>query len=286
LELFTAGSLPVLAESGVRWSSFGSTRTDYPILDRGGGKRRYVFARSRPEMLATQSAHYQRALGLDHTVTNINFPYTTVMDTQFLHDRYPELFPLATMCTFTSENKRFCHECAKCLNYALYALAAGYVDPCFDYDRVLSSSPALLPLIGYAESGVELSHHGNAPWKKGLTNPSVFQAICHALAKCDPDRLNGRIGSRARANLLVLLALFGNQSFANQQSVAMDVVNFPRVDLVRRIGALAAEHFPIVDRLPGPWIYGDGESIIDFTTRMPTATERLPHLQGAEPPRP
>jgi hypothetical protein len=44
-------------------------------------------------MLATQSRHYQRALGFHHTLTNINFPYTTVMDMQFLYARYPDLAP-------------------------------------------------------------------------------------------------------------------------------------------------------------------------------------------------
>jgi hypothetical protein len=287
LELYTAGALPVLLDAGVEVSSFGSTRTDYPILPRNDGGRRYVFARSRPEMLATQSRHYQRALGFNHTLTNVNFPFTTAMDMQFLYARYPDLAPVAVMCTYTRENKPWCYNCPKCLNYALYALAAGYVDPRFDYDRMFSDSPAVAPLIGCAETGVELSYYGNVPWFEEMTHPTTYQAVCHAIAKSDPDRLKDRLGPDARANLCILIALYGNTRFANQESVVREVVEFPDVDLVRRVGKLAAEHFPVVDRFPAPWMHGAGEAIIDFETRMSTRTGLLPHIQSnAVRPRP
>jgi hypothetical protein len=112
------------------------------------------------------------------------------------------------MCTFTRENKPWCYNCAKCLNYALYALAAGYVDPRFDYDRMFADSAAVAPLVEYANTGVELSCFGNAPWVAGLTDDSTFQAVCHALAKSDPDRLTGRLGASALANFYVLIVLY------------------------------------------------------------------------------
>jgi hypothetical protein len=279
LQFYTAGALPVLLAYGVEMSSFGATRTDYPILPRPNGGRQYVFARSRPEVLAAQSRHYQRVLGFDHTVTNINFPFTTVQDVTLLHQRYPELFPLAVMCTRGATRERWCYRCSKCLNYALYALAAGYVDPRFDYDRLFTISPIVPRIVAYAQSGVELSHYGNAPWQQELTGiPQTHQAICHSLAVCDPDLLRGRMGQSALGNLYAYMAIFGNTRFANQEVTARDVFAFPRVPIFDRLREISAEHFPVVDRLPGPWIDGNTDAIIDFDSRMRTDLDALPHL--------
>jgi hypothetical protein len=280
-QFYTAGALPALIAWGAEYSTLGDTRHDYAILPRANGQRQYVFPRSRPEIHAALSTHYRRVLGFEHTVTNINFPFTTVQDVGFLHARYPELMPLAVMCTRAGTRERWCYQCSKCMNWAVYALAAGYVDPRMDYDRALTEPSVVRKLIAYAGTGAELSRHGNAPWVNGLTGfPQTFQAICHALAMCDPDRLAGRIGAQALTNLYTMIALYGNTRFHNQAVVAQDAIELTGVDLVRRVGKLAGEHYPVVDKLPGPWLHGDIEAIIDFRTRMPHPVRELPHIRG------
>lgn len=280
-QLYTVGALPAMIAWGTEYSTLGDTRHDYPILARPNGKRHYVFPRSRPEIHAALSTHYRRTLSFDHTVTNINFPFTTSQDAALIHKRYPELMPVAVMCTRGNAKERFCYRCSKCLNWALYALAAGYVDPRMDYDRVLTEPPAVKKFIDYAQNGAELTQHGNAPWYKTLTNfPQTFQPICHSLASGDPERLDHKIGDQARANLYTLIAMFGNTRFENHEIVHQDAIDFTGVDLMKRIGKLAAEHYPVVAGLPEPWIHGDVDAIIDFQTRMPHAVLELPHIRG------
>jgi hypothetical protein len=279
-QFYTAGALPALIAWQAEYSTLGDTRHDYAILPRGTNGRHYIFPRSRPEIHAALSAHYRRVLGFDHTVTNINFPFTTAQDADLLHARYPELMPAAVMCTRASARERWCYRCSKCLNWALYGLGAGFVDARLDYDRVLTETDAVKTLVAYAGTGVELTQHGNAPWVKSLTNyPQTVQSISHSLAKSDPDRLAGRIGDQALANLYTLIALFGNTRFANQEVVATEILDFTGVDLIQRVGKLAAEHYPVVDELPGPWIHGDRDAIIDFRTKMPHAVRELPHIR-------
>jgi hypothetical protein len=280
-QLYTAGALPAMIAWGVEYSTVGDTRHDFPILARPNGKRHYVFPRSRPEMHAALSTHYRRVLGFDHTVTNINFPFTTSQDAALIYKRYSELMSIAVMCTRGNAKQLYCYRCSKCLNWALYGLAAGYVEPRMDYDRVLTEPLAVQRFVNYANQGAELTQHGNAPWFKTLTNtPQTIQPICHSLASGDPERLKGRIGRQARANLYTLIAMFGNTRFENHEIVHQDAIDFTGVDLMKRVGELAAEHYPVKARLPEPWIHGDVDAIIDFQTRMPHAVFDLPHIRA------
>jgi hypothetical protein len=280
-QLYTAGALPAMIAWGTEYCTVGDTRHDFPILPGPNGTRNYLFPRARPEMHTALSTHYRRVLGFDHTVTNINFPFTTSQDAALIHKRYPELMPIAVMCTRGNANQLFCYHCTKCLNWALYALAAGFVDPRMDYDRVLTEPVTVKRFVDYAQRGAELTQHGNAPWYKTLTNfPQTIQPVCHSLATGDPELLNGRIGAQARANLYTMIAMFGNTRFENHEIVHQDAIDLTGVDLVKRVGKLAAEHFPVKAKLPEPWIHGDVDAIIDFQTRMPHAVFELPHIRA------
>lgn len=279
-QFYTVGALPVMLTYGVRESTFGDNRTDFAILRKSDGGYDFKFPGSRPEVLAAQTKHYQRVLQFDHVLNNITFPYATDQNQLLLIKRYPELLPATVPCTHGNSSERFCHRCYKCLVWAIWGLGAGYIEPQIDYDRLLTQNEWALRLVNHAETGVELTQCGNAPWVPGLVRwPMVYQGICHALAVCDPAPLLTRLGPEARANLYTMLAMYGNTRFDNIYVVAREIIDFVGTDLIRKTSSIAAEHYPVVDRLSGPWFYSNRESIIDFTTRMPTRMDKLPHLQ-------
>ena len=69
------------------------------------------------------------------------------MDVQFLHERYPELLPVAVMCTQGNAEQRWCYRCAKCFNWGIYGLAAGFIDDRFDFDRSFTAIPVTRRLL-------------------------------------------------------------------------------------------------------------------------------------------
>lgn len=284
-QFFTAGALPALVAWGTEHSTFGDTRTDFPVLMSKNGERHYTFSGSRPEILAAQTAHYRNALGFDHHLANVNFPFSTSQDHVLLIKRYPELLPATVCCSSGSSRERFCHRCHKCMTWALIGLTAGQVEPDIDYDRLFRENQWVLRIVAYAETGVELTYYGNAIWTSGLMKvPNIYQPVCHTLATVDPGLLKGRIGSAGLANLYTMMALLGNTQFANQEVVAREIIDFAGGDLMQRIAKLAAEHHPMVDKLPGPWIHDRREAIIDYQTRMPTRMDNLPHIRGRKGP--
>jgi hypothetical protein len=279
-ELYTAGALPALVAYDVSTSTLGDVRTDFAIVVDEDGTRDYHFAESRPERLEAQSRHYQRVLGFNHRLGDLNFPFSVSQNHHLLIARYPELLPAAVSCMTGTSKERFCHRCYKCFKSALFGLSGGHLYPEMNYDRILSENQWVLRIVAYANSGVELNFYGNAIWSEGLTEtPNAYQSMCHSLATIDPDMIVGAIGLQARANLYTMMALFGNTKFPNQEVVAQEILDFVGGDLIHEVGRMAAEHYQLVDRLPAPWLWGDRESLIDFQTRVPTKLDKLPHLR-------
>ncbi len=281
VELYTAGSLPVLIERNVEVSAFGYARTDYPILPRRDGGRDYLYPMSRPEILATQTTHYQRALGIDHTLTNLTFLFANILNFRLLHARYPVAFAQIVGCTKGDVDTPWCFTCGKCFLYAIYSLFTGAIDSRFDYDTAFTRSTDAQLWTAYAESGVEQTVYGNAPWRSDLMYPVVYTILCHAFANLDIGLLNGKISKEAENNLVLFQVLFGNHQFPNTQMVATEVAGFIGSPLAHRALRIAAEHFELVDRLPGPVLQGNQETIIDYQTRMTTSTALVEHIAGA-----
>lgn len=281
VELYTAGALPALIDRNIEVTSFGYARTDYPILPLANGGRKYIYPMSRPEILATQTAHYRRALGLDLTLTNLTFLFPNIVNFRLLHARYPAAFSQIVGCTQGGVSTPWCFTCGKCFLYAIYSLFAGAIDPRFDYDAAFTRSVDARRWAAYAESGVELTVYGNAPWRSDLMYPVVYTVLCHIFANIDVGLLKGRIGKDAENNLHLFRALFGNHQFPNTHLLATEVANFIGGPHIRRAQAIAAEHFPLVDRLPGPVLHGNQSTIIDYQTRMPTPTALVEHIARA-----
>lgn len=269
LELYTAGALPALLSWGVHVCAFSCERTLYRIHRRPGGGLEFHYAHSRPEILALQSRHYQEHLGIDLTVTNINILFTALMDFRLVAERYPDAFLDAVGCTLAGEQERWCYNCPKCMEYALYSLGCGVWDERFDYDRFFSTAKVIGRLVEFARSGVAVSETGNAPWTAEFSRPGQFLGYCHSLARCPLDAVVSRLTPEAAANLLVVHALYGNRTYPSAeliQRAAVDLIDLPVARAAARIGA---EHFGVVEELPPPHLAGNEEVLLDFRIRMP-----------------
>ncbi|MEA2586640.1 MAG: hypothetical protein QOF33_4725 [Thermomicrobiales bacterium] len=280
LELYSLGFLPALLEWGVSVCSPGIERSAYRAARRADGRLVYRYVQSRPEVLAAQSTHYRRVLGAELTVTNLNLLFTTLMDFRLLAERYPGAFEQVVMCVAPSPEERWCYQCLNCVEYAFFSLGLGIVDPRFDYDRFFAQSKYIERLIEYAESGVELSMFGNAPWQPFFSVAGHYLSFCHAIAQIEPRLLAARLGPDAFANLTVVKALFGNRRFPNQEMLSTKSVDLIGTDLARAVARIAAEHLEVVEDLPGPSWTGEEEVIFDFDVRIPTRTARLEHIRS------
>lgn len=268
LELYSVGFLPALLHWGVEVCMPGLGRTAYRIEYRSDGTPIYRYRQSRPEILRAQSRYNQRVLGTKLDVTNLNIMLGPLMSFRLLAERYPAALKQVVMCVSAPVDRRWCYHCTKCVEYAYFSLRCGLVDPRFDYEYFFTHSDYVKQLMTYAESGVELTVHGNAPWAPFMTIAGAYSVFCHAIAHIDPDLLAGRIGPVALSNLLTIKALFGNSVFPNVEMLDAGCVEMIGTDLARAVAAIIGEHFEVVDELPGPIVVGNSVATFDYTHRM------------------
>jgi hypothetical protein len=278
LELYTVGLLPAMLTWGVSLCTTSFPWTAYPFRRLAQRRLWFRYPKSRPEMLATQSTHYRRVLDADITLTNINLLFTTFTSYRMLSERYPDAFTRIVMCVAADVGQRWCYECFKCAEYALFGLARGILDPRFDYDRFFTRSRYIRKVVDYVESGVELSVHGNAPWQRSLGSATNYLVDCHAISQMSPALLADRVSPEALGNLLTLKAAFGNRAFPTFECIPEKAIELLGHDAARRIATVAAEHFAVVDPLPGPFLCGHTRVDYDFGVRMPPPTEHLAHI--------
>jgi hypothetical protein len=284
VELYSLGFLPALLDRDVSTCTPGLARTAYHTRRTADGRATHRYEQSRPEMLAAQSRHYQRTFGAEITVTNLNFPFSPLLDFRLLAERYPPAVKKVVMCTAARGQERWCYQCSKCAEYVFYSLRCGVIDPGFDYDRFLAKSRYVARLIAFAVSGVELSVLGNAPWTPHLSPPAHYLSFCHAIAHTDPGLIADRIGRDACANLALIKALFGNTTFPGVEMVSTKSCDLIGSELAYAVMRIASEHFAVVDDLPGPFLYGNDEITYDFGVDLPPAIAQLDHLRShAEP---
>lgn len=136
-------------------------------------------------------------------------------------------------------------------------------------------------IVDYIATDPRRGTDGNAPWNPAAMQPSIYASICHALALTEPRLLDGRIGAAGMANLETMRAAFAILRLPNQETLATEIFDFVGIDLQDAIGGLADEHFPVVRRLPGPELFGNDATIIDYDTPMPTPLNDLPHVSAA-----
>jgi hypothetical protein len=269
-EFFTLGALPLLLAWGVSLATFCIEWTAYPAFRNEHGRLRFRSPKSRPEILATQSAHYRRVLGAELRVTNLNMLMSTLTTFRLLQERYPPTLEQIVMCTQGDVGQRWCYRCNNCAWYALYCLHFGVLDLRFDYDRLFRDAPYFRKVAAYAATGVELSHFGNAPPPPSL-GLEVFSVFFHVVAGVDVRLVADRLGAEAYANLMVMKALFGNRTYpstAMMPTKAIDLLGHPAA---RQIAALVSQHAAAADDLPGP--FANADAVYDFGLRMPVRKE-------------
>lgn len=280
LELYSLGSLPALLASGVSVCSSGIERTVSRMGVGASGERTFYYPQSRPEMLATQTRHYQRALGVDLAITNLNLLFTSLMAFRLLAERYPHALRQIAMCNMAPGVERWCYECAKCAEYAYYSLGCGAVDPDFDYDYLFTHSRYAAQVMPYLKSGVEPSRYGVPPWRPFICTSGHYLGICRVLGQFDPRAVADRLSPEASANLSLIKARLGKDDFPGVEMLSSKSVELIGTDLARDVARIAAEHFPVVDDLPPPWLEGNNEVSYDFDVRMPTRTGLLDHIRS------
>jgi hypothetical protein len=280
LELYTLGLLPVLLTWDVSICTPGLARGAYEISRFADGRFGFRYAQSRPEMLATQSTHYRRVIGADLAVTNLHLLFTAPMSMRLLIERYPHALAQIVMCVQARGLDRWCFRCAKCTDYAFLSLLCRTVDPRFDYDRLFTGSRHIKKLMACTESGDASPVSGNAPRRPVFALDEVNPTLCHTIASADPALIADRLSAQGYANLMTLKTLYDNRLFPYVELLSTQTVDLLDNELARAVGRIAAEHFQVVDALPGPYYAGPGVELYDFGVRMPARTGQLDHIRG------
>jgi hypothetical protein len=277
LELYTAGALPALLAHGVSLATFCIEWTQYAAYRQPDGGLDFRYARSRPEVLAAQTKHLRRALGLELAVADLNLMFSSPVAFRLLKERYPHALEQIVMCTSGGEGERWCYWCYNCAWYAMYTIWGRALDPRFDYDRLFAASPYIRGFVDYALTGVDLAESGNT-----CPSPSagygIHTVFNHVLAGIDVDVVAGRLKKEAFANLQSLKTLFGNRLYPDVEKLPRQTIALAGHPIAVDVAARVAEHVDVADELPGPWARPD--VVYDFSIRMPTRMDRLDHIRN------
>jgi hypothetical protein len=266
--------------AGVTMCTFSYSITAYFTRRLADGTLSFHYASSRPEVLATQTAHYKTALSTDLTVTDVNFPVNAYQTFKMLHARYLPAFQRIIMCMRAKVDERWCYGCTKCGFYAISSLGCGWIDPHFDYERFFTQSPYIERIVDYAGSGVELTELGIAPWQKFVSSSMQFFPFCQAASRISLDLVAPILSPAAFANLLLVKALFGGRAFPTVEMIPRQAFELADHKDAGRIAQLTTDHFPIVDDVPMPMQVGNEAVEYLISPVYPARTASLPHVQA------
>jgi hypothetical protein len=291
VNLYVGAMLPALVHHGLHQVVFSRTALGYRVHTGPDGRPTFTNPSGRPERLAYLRAYYADVLGWDlhaestHRAVGEYVSYGTVLG------EYPRAFRSMVMCTRTLARERFCHDCPKCLEFALLGLAHDHVAPDLDYDRLLTGS-TVTQLAAVAEEVVgERAWHGAAPYRPEIGTASHFATWCHALHQVDPDRADLGVGEPARAHLRALKGAWGTPfpAVASVDAAAVEACG----PLGREVAAAAARRYPVVPRGSATepehlLLVGDEPARFDHAAAMPTPRLRawadawgVPGVDGA-----
>ncbi len=281
IELYAFAGLPALLHHRVPLATFSYDWTGYPVVRHDDGSTTFVNPDSRPEVFRAHRLHLQEALGIELAITNVTLLCSPWTAYRLVVERYPRAADLITSCTIAPIDQRWCYECRKCLAHALLAIRSGQIDDRFDYDRLFSDARLIERLIEFAASGIELGMDNNAPYSPFLCAEKSFQSICHVLAGIDSGPVKSRLSEHGYANLITLMALYGNRLFPHIEQMPVCVV--PRLEFsdAGKIVALVAQHFEVVDVITARLSIGDQLVEFGLNQRMPTRMDSLTHIRAS-----
>ncbi len=283
LELYTLGALPALLTWGIEWCTFSIPWTLYPTEQKSDGSTKIHYERSRPEELANLSRHYEHALGHPITVTNITFPLAAHLTYQLLAERYPEAAQEITSCTLGEVDERWCYRCAKCTGIMIWSLACGRPLASFDYDYFLSESPFIQRVVAHAQTGLELTATGNAPWHPYISTQRGFDLVCSMVRNIDASVILPDLSVDALTNLALLQTLYGNRDFPEYNKVPIQPLEMLDPKIAAWLRPIIEQHLQMIETLPGEGLAKSPKRFYQFDGSFTPRTSSVDHLHCTAP---
>ncbi|MDQ3526485.1 MAG: hypothetical protein M3424_01040, partial [Actinomycetota bacterium] len=277
INLYVAAMLPALIQRGVHQVVFSRTAQGYRVTPHPDGVLMFSNPNGRPERLAYLRRYYAHVLGWDLHSESTHRAITEFVSFGTILQRYPKAFASMVMCTRTRDRVRFCHDCPKCLEFALLGLAHGHVAPDLDYDRLLTS-PTVTTLVARARhlQGHQ-AWHGAGPYVSEIGTKSHFATWCHTLHLIDPHSARICLGAQAREHLVLLKKTWGQVPFPAVTQLASSAVAAAG-PLGQEVAAAAATVYPVCaasDNASGGreqiLLVGDLPACRDDSAVMPTS---------------
>lgn len=271
VNLYAPMMLPALIHRRVASVVFSNSVMGYRATRQADGTLRFSNPTGRPERLEHLHDYLEHELGWGVHVECTHRAIVEYLSYGVLRERFPEAFEHIVMCPRYRARGRFCADCSKCLEFAVFGLSLGYAAPDLDYSRLFTSE-RVERITGIArEVADQTAVHGNSPYQRAIGTATHFAGWCHALSKIDPDHLPVALSEQASANLRTIVSAWGRQPFWAVQAVDPEAVAacgpFGRevADVVAG-SALVAEA-PASD---GVLLVGDVPAEFDHSARMPT----------------
>lgn len=244
INLYVAGMLPALIQRGVHQVVFSRTAQGFRVTSDPDGALVFSNPSGRPERLAHLRRYYAHVLGWDLHSESTHRAITEFVSFGTILRRYPRTFASMVMCTRTRDRVRFCHDCPKCLEFALLGLAHGLVAADLDYDR-LFTSPTVTTLVTRARQlQGRRAWHGAGPYVSEIGTKSHFSTWCHTLHLIDPHSARISLGPQAREHLVLLKKTWGQVPFPAVAQLAHSAVTAAG-PLGREVAAAAATVYPV-----------------------------------------
>jgi hypothetical protein len=293
VNLYVGAMLPALVHHGVRQVVFSRTALGYRV-DTSQGRPVFANPSGRPERLEHLRRYTRDVLGWDLHAESSHRAIGEFVSFGAMLREFPRAFEAMVMCTRTLDRERFCHDCPKCLEFAVLGLAHGHVAEDLDYDRLLTSRTVAELAAAAEEVAGTRAWHGSAPYRPQVGTASHFATWCHALHLLDPDHPELDLSAPARAHLGALKEAWGPVPFP--AVATLDEAAVAASGPVGRATAAVAARGHAVRPGGGTGredllLVGDEPAGQDHEAVMPTpeldswaATWGVPGVDGAGPP--
>ncbi|WP_409291607.1 hypothetical protein [Peribacillus sp. SCS-37] len=268
--LYTGPVLPVLLKQNVRLLTHSNEFIQYwtgRFVKGEGIKPNFRFLRSRPEYDDFTAQKYNAFFHTDLQIKNFNYYLSDFASFLILAKRYPDMLDSLLMCEHTSNPQtKWCYNCPKCMEFALFSMAVGHPPKGFDMDRLFTGK--YIQRIIKDTTGLRpmSRENGNYPWVSCILGH--FQTFCHAFASVDPDIVKTYVSLEGYNNFLILKKRYGNKSYPIQECLiepAFKHVSLPDSEKIKNIVSL---YCPIVDELPPYLIWGNVRIAFDYNQEI------------------
>ncbi|WP_409295035.1 hypothetical protein V1498_17570 [Peribacillus sp. SCS-26] len=263
--IYTGSILPVLLKQNVNLLTHSNEFIQYwtgRFVNREEIKPSFHFLRSRPEYDNYTAKKYNAFFHTNLQIKNFNYYLSDFASFLILAKRYPDMLDHLLMCETTNPQTKWCYNCPKCLEFALFSMAVGHPPKGFDMERLFTGK--YIQRIIKETTGLKpvSRENGNYPWVSCILGH--FQTFCHAMATVNPDIVKKYVSHEGYNNFLILKQRYGNKSYPIHECLiepALEHVSLPDSERIKNIVAL---YCPIVSQLPPYLIWGNVRITIDY----------------------